>query len=105
MSSGGYSKVAMADDDEEEACLISKEEKEAADVGVKEKKADSCPKDGKQEQQQQDDKEGAADDVFDGPDEDDSDRPNEHVVKDRETLNSIAAFYDVTPSELRQTNR
>ncbi len=104
MSSGGYSKVAMADDDDEEACLISKEEKEATDVSVKEKKADNCPKDDKQ-QQQQDDKEVAADDVFDGPDKDDGDRPIEHVVKDRETLNSIAAFYDVTPSELRQTNR
>ena len=32
-------------------------------------------------------------------------RPSEHIVRDRETVNSIAALYDVTPSELAQTNR
>ena len=32
-------------------------------------------------------------------------RPTEHTVQDRETVNSIAAMYDVTPSELRQENK
>ena len=32
-------------------------------------------------------------------------RPREHQVKERETVNSIAALYDVTPSELCQVNR
>ena len=32
-------------------------------------------------------------------------RPSEHIVKDRETVASIAAMYDVTPSELVQTNK
>ena len=32
-------------------------------------------------------------------------RPSEHVVADRETVTSIAAMYDVTPSELVQTNK
>ena len=32
-------------------------------------------------------------------------RPSEHVVADRETVTSIAAMYDITPSELVQTNK
>ena len=32
-------------------------------------------------------------------------RPSEHVVRDRETVASIAAMYDMTPSELAQTNK
>merc|ERR1711892_112804 len=32
-------------------------------------------------------------------------RPNEHIVTGRETLTSIAAMYDVTPSELAQKNK
>ena len=32
-------------------------------------------------------------------------RPREHRVQERETVNSIAALYDVTPSELCQLNR
>ena len=32
-------------------------------------------------------------------------RPSEHVVADRETVASIAAMYDITPSELVQTNK
>ena len=32
-------------------------------------------------------------------------RPREHRVLERETVNSIAALYDVTPSELCQVNR
>ena len=32
-------------------------------------------------------------------------RPTEHTVQDRETVSSIAAMYDVTPSELRQENK
>jgi len=32
-------------------------------------------------------------------------RPKEHIVADRETLTSIAAMYDVTPSELAQKNK
>ena len=32
-------------------------------------------------------------------------RPKDHVVADRETVTSIAAMYDITPSELVQTNK
>ena len=32
-------------------------------------------------------------------------RPSSHVVTDRETLTSIAALYDLTPSQLAQTNK
>ena len=34
-----------------------------------------------------------------------TDRPTEHIVRDRETVTSIAAMYDLTPSELAQTNK
>jgi len=42
---------------------------------------------------------------FDEESEDDESRPKEHIVKNRETLTSIAAMYDVTPSELAQRNK
>merc|ERR1712018_492752 len=32
-------------------------------------------------------------------------RPTEHTVKERETVNSIAALYDLTPSEMAQANK
>ena len=32
-------------------------------------------------------------------------RPTEHTVKERETVNSIAALYDLTPSEIAQANK
>merc|ERR1712012_727048 len=32
-------------------------------------------------------------------------RPTEHIVKERETVNSIAALYDLTPSEMAQANK
>ena len=32
-------------------------------------------------------------------------RPEEHVVRNGETLNSISAMYDVTPSEMTQCNK
>ena len=32
-------------------------------------------------------------------------RPSSHVVRDRETVTSIAAMYDLTPSQLGQTNK
>ena len=34
-----------------------------------------------------------------------SNRPEEHVVRNGETLNSISAMYDVTPSEMTQCNK
>ena len=37
--------------------------------------------------------------------EGDKARGSEHVVRDRETVASIAALYDVTPSQLAQTNK
>ena len=36
---------------------------------------------------------------------DKAERPTEHVVTNRETVTSIAAMYDLTPSELAQTNK
>merc|ERR1712165_674656 len=32
-------------------------------------------------------------------------RPTKHIVKERETVNSIAALYDLTPSEMAQANK
>lgn len=37
--------------------------------------------------------------------DDEESRPKEHIVTGRETLTSIAAMYDVTPSELAQKNK
>ncbi len=37
--------------------------------------------------------------------EEEEEKEREHTVKDRETLNSIAAFYDTTPSALAQYNK
>ena len=56
---------------------------------------------------------GRGDDVDDDPDEQVEGEPGEvedtenreHPVKDRETLNSIAAFYDTTPTALAQFNK
>ena len=44
------------------------------------------------------------DDNVEESDEEES-RPKDHIVSDRETLTSIAAMYDVTPSELAQKNK
>jgi len=44
------------------------------------------------------------DDGVEESDEEES-RPKDHIVSDRETLTSIAAMYDVTPSELAQKNK
>ena len=58
----------------------------------------------------------AVEDAVDGPaasvhedkdneDDDEVFRDRTHVVKDGQTLNSIAAFYDTTPSHLARANR
>merc|ERR1712013_403291 len=47
---------------------------------------------------------GGGDHTAEESDEEES-RPKDHIVSDRETLTSIAAMYDVTPSELAQKNK
>ena len=87
-----YSKVSVDDDDEK--VLLSKKE-EVDRQQVEEEVRATKEEDKGAEEEEEEEKE----------EEEDDDGPREHVVKDRETLNSIAAFYDLTPSHLAQTNR